>query len=696
MSDEPNDLVKAQTREPVDVGPVLDAELVDDEPTTVTSTAHVPPAPATDDLPGLLRARRATMRPIFPAWLRDRDEAVKVAHWAAGYAGHVAAYHAVRVPLYLLKLAGWTPRGLWITGAAGARWTFDLEARPLRHAAVLQRDAETYLKLARERRQRVRTRLLVAVLATIGAGLVYLLAWPLLPPLATLAAGLVALVTFGLLGAPPDRPVLTHAVIVDRYTRLTPDMVERALAALGIAALNPKTGRATFAAPIQRDGPGWRAEVDLPYGVTAADVGERRDRLASGLRRPLGCVWPEPATDEHPGRLVLWVGDVAMSKAKPAPWPLLKGGEIDLFKPVPFMVDQRGRPVGVDLVFTNVLIGAMPRMGKTFTVRELVLAAALDPHVLLRLFELKGTGDLGMCERVAHRYASGAGADALEMTMASLREVYADLETRSKTITRIAKETPARCPENKVTPELSREGRLGLGLEFLVIDECQELFSSKEHRDEAERLAEGIIKRGPAMGVILVLATQRPDAKSLPKSVSDNIGIRFCLRVMGQEPNDMVLGTSSYKNGIRASTFTARDKGIGYLVGAFDDPLIGRTYYLDGPAADRVIDRAYALREAAGTLTGHAAGEPVLVVDVAADVRAIFGAGDEKLWTTTILERLAALRPQVYAGWSPEQLAAALRPFEVRSQQVWGTASDGKGANRQGYLLAEIARGGTS
>ncbi len=32
---------------------------------------------------------------------------------------------------------------------------------------------------------------------------------------------------------------------------------------------------------------------------------ELRDRLASGLRRPLGAVWPEPVDDEHTGRLEL-------------------------------------------------------------------------------------------------------------------------------------------------------------------------------------------------------------------------------------------------------------------------------------------------------------------------------------------------------------------------------------------------------
>ena len=44
---------------------------------------------------------------------------------------------------------------------------------------------------------------------------------------------------------------------------------------------------------------------------------DRREQLASGLRRPLGAVWPEPVTHEHAGRLELWVGRADISKAKP-------------------------------------------------------------------------------------------------------------------------------------------------------------------------------------------------------------------------------------------------------------------------------------------------------------------------------------------------------------------------------------------
>ena len=54
-----------------------------------------------------------------------------------------------------------------------------------------------------------------------------------------------------------------------------------------------------------------------------------------------------------------------------------------------------------------------------------------------------------------------------------------------------------------------------------------------------------IIKIGRALGVFLVLATQRPDKESLPTGVSGNVSTRFCLKVAGQVENDMILGTSA-------------------------------------------------------------------------------------------------------------------------------------------------------
>jgi len=643
----------------------------------------------------LASIRDAERRPIVPGWLRSRAELVGNLAWAAGLAGHSVAYHTIRLPKYGAKVLWRAPRGFGRLVYGYNRWLWDLEGEPVRQSivrAAIDRpdEAKMYDRLTTKRDRRVRWRTIVtiavAALLLVAAGAL------MVAPGWVQWTALAALVTvFGIVGAPADKPLLDTAVVTAPVPTLTSDIVVRALSVMGIAGINQAIRRdgakaIGWPAPIARDGRGWRAEVDLPPGVTAADVIEDRARLASGLSRPLGCVWPEGRPDVHPGRLVLWVGDQDMAAAKPATWPLLKATTVNVAKPFPFGTDPRGRVVELDMPYTNILIGSIPGYGKTAATQLPLVYAALDPYAELWAFDFKGTGGLDPIAKVCARYESGMDDDTAEAGLLALRELRQECVKRAGIIKRLPKHV---CPDNKVTAELAR--RKGLGLHWLIValDECQELFSHPEYGKEAGELAEKIIKLGRALGVILVVATQRPDAKSLPTGVSANAGTRFCLRVMGQLENDMILGTSAYKNGIRATMFTKRDKGLGYLVGAADEAQITRTYYLDGPAVEKIIDRAYAARLAAGTLTGHAAGQapaaPAVRRDTLLDdVLAVIGADEAKVWTDTVVERLAALRPEAYADLTRDQLTAALKPYGIATGQVWGTDPDGKGRNRRG------------
>jgi S-DNA-T family DNA segregation ATPase FtsK/SpoIIIE len=637
--------------------------------------------------------RAGQRRPIVPPWLRSRGELRQTTRWAAGYATHTSAYHLTRAPKYAGRLAFRAPRGGLRLLVGWLRWLFDLEGEPVRQATVNSQDPEVYLRLARQRDRRVRWRsiLTTVLLAALVAGMVAIALAPLWARYAALAALVGAL---GMLGRPADRPLLDTAVVVPRVARLTSQTVTRALGVLGLAGINQALGKDPkaigFVAPITRDGPGWRADVDLPPGVTAAEVIDRRDKLASGLGRPLGCVWPEPHPDSHPGRLVLWVGDQDMASARQPAWPLLKAGTVDLFRPFPFGTDPRGRLVAMELVFTNVLIGSIPGYGKTFSLRVPLLAAALDPRAELWTFELKGTGDLEPLAHVSSRYASGLDDDTIRLALFALRDLRKACASRAATIKGLPKTV---CPENKVTPRLASRPELGLHPLVVAIDECQELFTHPEYGAEAGELAEKIIKLGRALGVILLLATQRPDAKSLPTGVSANVGTRFCLRVMGQTENDMILGTSAYKNGVRATMFTRRDTGVGYLVGAADDAQITRTFYVDTPTAERLCQRARAARQAAGTLQGHAAGQPTQTRrdTLLADILTVVPAGEAKVWSEVLLERLQDLRRDVYGDLSRDQLTAALKTHGITTTQVWGTTPAGEGANRRGIHRQAVA-----
>lgn len=169
--------------------------------------------------------------------------------------------------------------------------------------------------------------------------LAFLPAWAVLALVApdwlcnTVIAALVAV--YGYLGAPADKPLLDTAVVRHDAAPLTSAEVFAALAALNIAGINQAirrgdNGKRWFPAPVAREnGVGWRCEVELPRGVTASTVVEKREELAAALTRPLGCVWPEANAEVHPGRLVLFVADKDMSRAKQKPFPLLCSKPMD-------------------------------------------------------------------------------------------------------------------------------------------------------------------------------------------------------------------------------------------------------------------------------------------------------------------------------------------------------------------------------
>ena len=164
--------------------------------------------------------------------------------------------------------------------------------------------------------------------------------------------------------------------------------------------------------------------------------------------------------------------------------------------------------------------------------------------------------------------------------------------------------------------------------------------------------------------------------------------------------NVLVLGAGSYSEGLDASRLLKSHKGVGLLKGMSDESGIVRTYLADGRDAETIISRARALREAEGTVTGDAAGEVVTTRSADAildDVAAVLGRREDKVWSETIVDRLAEFNPEAYGEWAAlegrakaDQLAAALKPYGITTGQVWGKTTDGKGANRRGIERQHI------
>jgi S-DNA-T family DNA segregation ATPase FtsK/SpoIIIE len=634
---------------------------------------------------GQRRAYLADAPPVLAPWLRSAHELAEHTRWTTTYLAHVGAFHTVRAPLYVVRLIGRSPRGAWRLTVRWVRWVCDTEARPVETAAATAADIEAWLSLSREHSRRVRPRRITSVAVAAPTAIAATVAGFVLPVWETAGAAGVALALLGVAGRRQDKPVITRYVSVHLQRPLNSGEIADALDAIGIK------GTPSFVNPIQVDGPGWLAELDLPRGVLAERLLDKRKELAGAMRRPLQCVWPAVGT-EHPSRANLWVAKTDPRTIKRV-WPLAHDGQADMYGEFPFGVTPRGETVPLALIGTNVLMGGVMGSGKTSAVLVIALAGALDPTCEMWVYELKGSGDLDSVEPVCHRYVSGDDDEQCKATLDGMRALEREMKRRKKAVAGLPVEDVPN--GRKVTRALSdKYPELRLHPLLAIFDEVHTLFEHPEYGKPAAEVAGRLIRKARAYGMELVFTTQKPDADSIPKMVSDNAIVRFCLAITGHIPNDLILGTGMYKRGIRANIFEPaegsdpKDSGTGWLARSAMNARIVRAYYIAQELARTIGQRGLALRIAAGTLTGEAAGqaiEPVDIETVVDHLRVIWPDGAVAVHSHRLVEALAAYRPDLYAKWIPNDpgltdreiqaagsatLSAALRPYKVTTAQI--------------------------
>lgn len=622
------------------------------------------------------QAYLADAPPVVPPALRRWDVFKDTVRWTVSYYGHVTGFHTLRAPVYLARLLLRSPRGAGRLIVRWGKWVADTEARPVEAKAAASADVEAWLALSREHSRRVRPRRIASLAVATATGITTLVSSFLVPGW-TLTAAVTATALIGVAGKKGDKPLITRYVATNVMRRLDSTEVFDALAAIGIEGKKGRRG-VEFAAEVMRDGPGWRAEVDLPPGIEATAVLEKRSALAAAMRRPISTVWPEGDRTAHPGRLVLWVAQRDPAKAGRKLWPLMKDGQADVYEPLPYGFDPRGNLIEITLMYSNLLVGGIPGSGKTSCALAIVLGVALDPTAELWIYELKGSGDLDSVKPICHRYVSGDEDEDLEAALAGMRSGIAEYQRRAAFIRSLpASEVPE---GRKVTRALAEKyPEQNLGPRVIVIDEVQELFTHDDYKDEAAALATRLIKKARAYGIILILLTQNPDAPSLPSSVSSSVGTRLCLAVMDWRANNNVLGTGAYDRGLRATDISIDEQGTGILARGREGITV-RAAFIKQTEAEDIAKRALALRTAAGTLSGQSVGAQVEEHDVETildHLRAIWPDGIEAVHSHRLVEALARYRADLYGPWlemdaagSSTALSGALKPFKVSTRQL--------------------------
>jgi len=639
---------------------------LDDEPTSL--------APVYVDVV----TREHEVRPIVPASLRPGNLKA-TARYHAGRTAHRSGYHLARVPRYALLGGFWAIIGVFRLMGRQLRWWWVMEQHGLRQAAATAEDAATWLSLHREALRVRNWRGMVLLGELLGVAVtVAVLAFSPWWVGALVAA--LAMVPLARIGRPIDRPIVTPAVVTQRFRKLTADIVLRAYYAAGLGHPDKPGQQIQFGGPMARDGEGSRVLVDLPYGKGFGDAVKAEAAIASGLDVSISQVFLTRDKSSN-RRHMLWVADRDPLAISPGRTPLLACRQTDIWQPAPFGPDERGDLVSVLLVWNSVLIGAMPRQGKTFSARQLALYAALDPYVRLTVFDGKGSPDWRRFALVADRCGFGLGysrdGDPVDLLLDALRELKADVQDRYQRLSELPVDV---CPEGKLTREIARDPRYNMPVRLVVLDEFQEYFDLGEASKEIASLLVFLVKVAPAAGVIVLGATQRPSGVGSGQvstqfiSFRDNFQIRFSLRTGSWQVSDLVLGAGAYSEGHDSSTLLPEHKGVGILRGASDATPTVRTFLADAADAEKILHAARTLRERAGTLSGYAAGEDMTrdSRDVLRDVIRVWSyVGDRTgLQWQQLAELLAGNMPESYAGESAESISALVRAEGAPSVDV--------------------------
>ena len=105
------------------------------------------PAPVTP----AWQAGESVRHPVIAPWLADRGQRGQAARWAWGFVRHCALFHLPRLPIYVLKLIGYSPTGATRVLCGVAGWVTDVQAGLLRTAAVRDELFSEYDRLQSQR-----------------------------------------------------------------------------------------------------------------------------------------------------------------------------------------------------------------------------------------------------------------------------------------------------------------------------------------------------------------------------------------------------------------------------------------------------------------------------------------------------------------------------------------------------------------
>jgi S-DNA-T family DNA segregation ATPase FtsK/SpoIIIE len=309
---------------------------------------------------------------------------------------------------------------------------------------------------------------------------------------------------------------------------------------------------------------GWRARFALARGQTIHDVIAKLPAIESALGTHRGAVRAYPTPDDLANRFELRVLDKD-PHADAITWP---GSSVtSIIEPIELGPFEDAVPARVLLLRRHALFGGVSGSGKSGGLNVLMGNLSSCADVVIWAIDLKRGMELGpWASCIARLATTPAEARAL------LADAIAILEARAAFLAATGQRVWEPSPE---MPAL-----------VIVVDEYAEL---AETAPAATGDADSIARRGRAVAVTLVAATQRPTQKAMGQgALRSQMDVRICFRVRERKDVDLILGQGMLAVGWQAHTLNAPGK---FLISApeHDTPRRARAYLLTDEAVASAV-----------------------------------------------------------------------------------------------------------
>jgi FtsK/SpoIIIE family len=311
---------------------------------------------------------------------------------------------------------------------------------------------------------------------------------------------------------------------------------------------------------------GWRARFRLARGQTISDVIAKIPALESGLGTFRGALRVYPTPDDLANRCELRVLDMD-PHADAIPWA---GPSVtSITQPIDFGPFEDATPCRVLFLRRHGLAGGATGGGKSGWLNVLMGNLAACRDVVIWAIDMKKGMELGPWAPCIDRLATTP-----EEASALLADAVAILEARAALLAARGQRVWEPSPD---TPAL-----------IILIDEYAELV---DDAPGAVKDADSIARRGRAVAVNLIAATQRPTQRAMGQgAVRSQMDVRICFRVRERKDVDLILGQGMLVAGWNATTLNAPGK---FLIAAaeHDTPRRARAYLLTDQAVADTASR---------------------------------------------------------------------------------------------------------